>query len=1082
MNNEKKKSFDFQLYSRQLVCDGMTCFQKLMNSKILIYGLRGLGVEVAKNIILKGPAKVSLFDPQKTNIIDMNSNFYLDEEDINIKRRDEAVLKKLQLLNENVEVNYLEKNSIKEVLSLIPNNYNIVVITEPISTTLSIKIDKICRENKIYFIYGAVFGLSCFLFNDFGDEHVIIEESNAELEKYVIKNIVKNGTDGIVDIILPKNESFLGEDTYVKFKNIEGMTELNYENEKQIRKIRTIDDHSFYIGDISKYNDYIKGGIVEEVFAPKIMNHRSLEERLKEPVDLKKKKEAPQFDLVNKCIVFNTDSGDKIAETELVFLSIKAIFDFIEENSRLPKLNSIEESKVIIEKTKKIFNEIKSANDLRYKVLKEFNESVPKNIGLFCSAEIPCMTSFLGGLIAQEIIKTTGKYIPINQWQIFDFLEYIPNEELRYKDENIPINRYTEQLAIFGEKIINDLQNSKVLLAGSGAVGCEMLKNLGLLGVGKNKQEPYISVVDFDKVEPSNLNRQFLFLKESVGKTKVEASAKAVEQMNKEIKIKPIFEKFCKEKDEIFTNKFFKEQNFILISIDTLVGKEYLDKKATIFEIPMLLGGILGPQAKSWSYIPYETSSFGDEMTKVRNKVKEATPPCTIRYFPSKIEDCMDWARNYFNELFIEPIQKIKKVMTNNVYYESIINEKNNNKEVILSLIDIITMINDNSIEGLVKQGLKIFLENYTLWSKKVFKEYPLDKLNKDGSLFWDSNKLKPGTILFKLEDELCMTFIKNYIRYMSDILGINYDKNEVLTIVQKLSNKENLDILQKEYEDKINESLFDKYVNILEDFHKKGNENELILQKINQYKIIDFQKDNDELGHMDFIHSLTNLKANVYGLPVCDKLKTFKYVGKIAPSTITSISTIVGFNILQMIGLIMNKYQERKVLYNYYINLVSNSYKLLDKCKVVYKKKDSFDSLLEKKIIPIPKEFSSWDKLEIKGPKTVQEIIDIFKEYPIRVNNIDTYIGDEIYENIVIRKNDPLKNMLIQEKEEEDEKLEKYIEDVYFEEKGIEKKKYDEQYLYLKVHATLLENENKKNDEKEYYIAIPLIKYELIN
>ena len=109
MKNQKEKSFDFQLYSRQLVCDGINSFKKLMKLKILIYGMSGLGVEVAKNIILKGPEKVSIFDPRITEIQDMNSILYLDEADVEIKRKDESVIKKLQLLNENVIVNYIDK-------------------------------------------------------------------------------------------------------------------------------------------------------------------------------------------------------------------------------------------------------------------------------------------------------------------------------------------------------------------------------------------------------------------------------------------------------------------------------------------------------------------------------------------------------------------------------------------------------------------------------------------------------------------------------------------------------------------------------------------------------------------------------------------------------------------------------------------------------------------------------------------------------------------------------------------------------------------------------------------------------------
>jgi ubiquitin-activating enzyme E1 len=50
---------------------------KLMKMKVLIVGLRGLGVECAKNIILAGPNSVHLYDPTIVSIKDMGSNFYI---------------------------------------------------------------------------------------------------------------------------------------------------------------------------------------------------------------------------------------------------------------------------------------------------------------------------------------------------------------------------------------------------------------------------------------------------------------------------------------------------------------------------------------------------------------------------------------------------------------------------------------------------------------------------------------------------------------------------------------------------------------------------------------------------------------------------------------------------------------------------------------------------------------------------------------------------------------------------------------------------------------------------------------------
>ena len=70
--------------------------KKLIHLKILIIGLRGLGVEIAKNIILVGPNHVSIFDTEIVKINDLGANFYISIDDIkNRKRRDEACLKKL---------------------------------------------------------------------------------------------------------------------------------------------------------------------------------------------------------------------------------------------------------------------------------------------------------------------------------------------------------------------------------------------------------------------------------------------------------------------------------------------------------------------------------------------------------------------------------------------------------------------------------------------------------------------------------------------------------------------------------------------------------------------------------------------------------------------------------------------------------------------------------------------------------------------------------------------------------------------------------------------------------------------------
>ena len=82
--------------------------KKLSTLKVFILGMRGLGIEVAKNIILNGCEEVSIYDQNIVKINDLGSNFYLSDDDVNKKRRDEACVDKLSELNPYVKVSILD--------------------------------------------------------------------------------------------------------------------------------------------------------------------------------------------------------------------------------------------------------------------------------------------------------------------------------------------------------------------------------------------------------------------------------------------------------------------------------------------------------------------------------------------------------------------------------------------------------------------------------------------------------------------------------------------------------------------------------------------------------------------------------------------------------------------------------------------------------------------------------------------------------------------------------------------------------------------------------------------------------------
>ena len=95
-----------------------------------------------------------------------------------------------------------------------------------------------------------------------------------------------------------------------------------------------------------------------------------------------------------------------------------------------------------------------------------------------------------------------------------------------------------KKIGISGQKKI---KNSKVLIIGMGGLGCPLLTYLASAGINN------IGIVDHDKVELSNLNRQTLFSLSDISKLKVVQAKKKINKIYKDIKIKIYQEKISKK-------------------------------------------------------------------------------------------------------------------------------------------------------------------------------------------------------------------------------------------------------------------------------------------------------------------------------------------------------------------------------------------------------------------------------------------------------------------------------------------------------------------------------------------------------
>jgi len=112
-----------------------------------------------------------------------------------------------------------------------------------------------------------------------------------------------------------------------------------------------------------------------------------------------------------------------------------------------------------------------------------------------------------------------------------------------------------KKIGISGQEKI---KNSKVLIIGMGGLGCPLVTYLAAAGVCN------IGIVDHDKIELSNLNRQVLFSTSDIGKFKVDQVKKKIKRIYAKIKIK-IFKIKISEKN---INKIFKDYEIICDGTD----------------------------------------------------------------------------------------------------------------------------------------------------------------------------------------------------------------------------------------------------------------------------------------------------------------------------------------------------------------------------------------------------------------------------------------------------------------------------------------------------------------------------------
>lgn len=133
-------------------------------------------------------------------------------------------------------------------------------------------------------------------------------------------------------------------------------------------------------------------------------------------------------------------------------------------------------------------------------------------------------------------------------------------------------NKFERSIQILGEAAFERLQGIRVLLFGVGGVGGWCAEALVRSGMR------HLTLVDFDVVNPSNINRQVVATSANIGEPKVEEMRKRLLLINPEAEIVTMPVRFCAETAEQFD---FGQYDYVLDAIDSVADKALLLHRAS---------------------------------------------------------------------------------------------------------------------------------------------------------------------------------------------------------------------------------------------------------------------------------------------------------------------------------------------------------------------------------------------------------------------------------------------------------------------------------------------------------------------
>lgn len=974
---EAKMEIDEGLYSRQLYVLGHEAMRAMANSSVLVVGLDGLGVEIAKNVVLAGVKSVGLYDPTIVSQGDLSSQFYLRESDIGTRSRADGSVGHLAGLNPYVTVNVHLGSEIASVASI--SKYAVVVLVNQMSS-FEEKVDALCHANGVKCICASSRGVFGSVFCDFGSEFVVKDTTGEEPKSVMVSAITKDDPP-VVTCLEEQRHDFETCD-FVSFSEVQGMTQLNDGRPRKIVKVMGPYTFAIEEPEIASYGDYLRGGYATQVKMSAKVSFKPLSEANRQP----------------ECLISDFAKLDHTATLHGCFIALEKFAKI--NGGSFPKPGSAEDASKFA--------------SLVHVSEGEADKAVVEAFARTCRGILSPISAAIGGIVAQEVLKAvSGKFMPIKQFLYFDATEALP-VPLPSMEECAPRGcRYDSQIAVFGASFQEKLGALNYFLVGAGAIGCEMLKNWAMMGVGTGPSGA-VYVTDMDQVEKSNLSRQFLFRDTDIHSPKSIAASRAVLEMNPAFKVKPYEIRVGPETEDIFNDEFWDNLSGVCNALDNIQARMYVDQRCVYYKKSLLESGTLGTKGNTQVIVPGLTESYSSS----RDPPEKSFPICTLKNFPYQIEHTLQWARDYFEGAFTTSGEEANSYLRRGEEYIDEL-RRQGPASMLATLENVYSaLVKDRplSFDACVIWARLTFEELFSSSIKQLLYAFPADTVDKHGVPFWSGTKRAPHPIEFDVNEPLHMDFVTASALLRAETYGIKPSKKDFVRIQDVASSviipdfvpKAGVKIATTDAEAKAqDENPVDADDQRIDQLLMELRGLSPVLRK--QLEPLQFEKDNDTNHHIDFITACSNLRATNYSIEPADRHKSKMIAGKIIPAIATTTAYVTGLVCLELYKLVKLGYTTKSDARDDSAWAIPNSdvyspENIKNAQKTLESFKNGFVNLALpffafSEPVPVPRNemgqnrfWTLWDRFDIDEGRdlTLEEFLAIFKKrYDLEINMI---------------------------------------------------------------------------------------------